>query len=66
MDSNDTQIYESISKLYKMSAIEFCEYMGVELTLYQKIMLHILEKCYFHCSVHSYIERRVLGVSYWR
>ena len=44
MDSNDTQLYESVSKFRKMSAGEFCEYMGIELLPYQKAMLCILEK----------------------
>lgn len=46
MDSNDTQLYESISKFRKMSAVEFCEYMGIELLPWQKLMLNVLERRY--------------------
>ena len=44
MGSNDTQLYENISKFREMSAVEFCEYMGIELAPWQKIMLCVLEK----------------------
>lgn len=46
MNSNDTQPYENISKFREMSAVEFCEYMGIELAPWQKIMLNILERSY--------------------
>lgn len=46
MDFNDTQPYENVNKFREMSAVEFCEYMGIELTLYQKIMLCVLERIY--------------------
>lgn len=38
------QLYESTSKFRKMSTIEFCEYMGIELLPYQKLMLCVLER----------------------
>ena len=43
MNFSDTQVHESISKFWRMSAVEFCEYMGIELMTYQKLVLCILE-----------------------
>ena len=39
-----SQIYENVSKFREMTAVEFCEYMGIELLPYQKLMLNVLEK----------------------
>ena len=48
MNPNDNleelQIYESVSKFREMTAVEFCEYMSIELLPYQKLMLNIWEK----------------------
>ena len=43
-NSEELQIYESISKFREMITVEFCEYMGIELLPYQKLMLNVLEK----------------------
>lgn len=43
-NSTELQIYESTSKFREMTAVEFCEYIGIELLSYQKLMLCILEK----------------------
>lgn len=49
MNSNNLtklQPYENVNKFREMSAVEFCEYMGIELLPYQKIMLCVLERIY--------------------
>lgn len=43
-DSAELQIYESVSRFRVMTAVQFCEYMGIELLPYQKLMLNVLEK----------------------
>ena len=43
-DLSKPQLYESVSKFREMTAIEFCEYMGIELLPYQKVMLSVLEE----------------------
>ena len=43
-DLINSQIYENTSKFREMTAVQFCEYMGIELLPYQKLMLNVLEK----------------------
>lgn len=43
-NSAELQLYENTGKFREMTAVEFCEYMGIELLPYQKLMLNVLEK----------------------
>ena len=41
------QTYESTSIFRKMSTIEFCKYIGIELLPYQKLLLYLLDAKYY-------------------
>lgn len=46
-DLMELQASESISKFRKMSTVEFCEYMGIDLLPYQKLLLYLLDAKYY-------------------
>ena len=45
-DLMELQTYESTSIFRKMSTVEFCEYMGIDLLPYQKLLLYLLDAKY--------------------
>lgn len=47
VDLMELQAYESTSKFRKMSTVEFCEYMDIDLLPYQKLLLYLLDAKYY-------------------
>lgn len=43
----ELQTYESTSIFRKMSTVEFCKYIGIELLPYQKLLLYLLDAKYY-------------------